>query len=290
MAQKRSWRAERVFRRDICVSSWNFISTTETRRARQPQPRHRSRDQRGEEWESIAALRRMVLGKVAYETSPGKYLALDCEMVGVGIEGNESSLARVSIVNYTGAVILDVFVRQREKVVDYRTQWSGVRSTDLAGSAKTFKEVQQTVADLIKDRILVGHAIYNDLKALLLSHPSPQIRDTQSLAYKHRIVKSRRPALRVLVKQELGIVIQGGEHSSVTDARATMALFRLYKKQWESHLDYPTPSLIRNRKTRSTTIARAKPLHFPDRRHPSRMARNGDTQNRSSPMMWMWMR
>ncbi|KAF8550369.1 ribonuclease H-like protein [Imleria badia] len=177
--------------------------------------------------ESIAALRRMVLGKTEYKTSqsaPGKYVALDCEMVGVGIEGNESSLARVSIVNYKGATILDVFVRQREKVVDYRTQWSGVRSTDLAGSAKPFKEVQQAVADLIKDRILVGHAIYNDLK----------IRDTQSLAYKHRVVKSRRPALRVLVRQELGIVIQGGEHSSVTDARATMALFRLYKRQWES--------------------------------------------------------
>ena len=55
-------------------------------------------------------------------------------MVGVGIDGNESSLARVSIVNYTGAIILDVFVRQRERVVDHRTQWSGVRSTDLAGS------------------------------------------------------------------------------------------------------------------------------------------------------------
>jgi hypothetical protein len=35
-----------------------------------------------------------------------------------------------------------------------------------------------------------------------------------SLAYKHRLVKSRRPALRVLVRQELGTVIQGGEHSS----------------------------------------------------------------------------
>ncbi|KAH0828910.1 ribonuclease H-like domain-containing protein [Lanmaoa asiatica] len=187
--------------------------------------------------ESIAALRRMVLGKVEHkssQTAPGKYLALDCEMVGVGIEGNESSLARVSIVDYTGAIVLDIFVRQREKVVDYRTQWSGVRSTDLAGSAKPFKEVQQTVADLIRNRILVGHAIYNDLKALLLSHPSPQVRDTQSLAYKHRVVKSRRPALRVLAKQELGIVIQGGEHNSVTDARATMALFRLYKRQWES--------------------------------------------------------
>jgi RNA exonuclease 4 len=44
-------------------------------------------------------------------------------MVGVGIEGEESSLARVSLMNFYGAVILDEFVRQEESVVDYRTQW-----------------------------------------------------------------------------------------------------------------------------------------------------------------------
>ena len=52
-------------------------------------------------------------------------------MVGIGIEGAESSLARVSLVNYYGAVQLDEFVQQRERVVDYRTQWSGVRKTDM---------------------------------------------------------------------------------------------------------------------------------------------------------------
>ena len=52
-------------------------------------------------------------------------------MGGVGIKGAESSLARVSLVNYYGAVQLDEFVRQRERVVDYRTQWSGVRETDM---------------------------------------------------------------------------------------------------------------------------------------------------------------
>jgi len=52
-------------------------------------------------------------------------------MVGVGIEGSESSLARVSLVNYYGVTQLDVFVRQRERVVDYRTQWSGVRERDM---------------------------------------------------------------------------------------------------------------------------------------------------------------
>jgi RNA exonuclease 4 len=63
--------------------------------------------------------------------SPGKYLALDCEMVGVGIDGVESSLARVSLVNYHGVVMLDEFVRQRERVVDWRTEFSGVREGDM---------------------------------------------------------------------------------------------------------------------------------------------------------------
>ena len=65
------------------------------------------------------------------ELRPGRYLALDCEMVGVGPEGSESSLARVSLVNYYGAIILYEFVRQRERVVDYRTAVSGVRDTDM---------------------------------------------------------------------------------------------------------------------------------------------------------------
>ena len=32
----------------------------------------------------------------------GRYLALDCEMVGVGPEGREDALARVSLVNFDG--------------------------------------------------------------------------------------------------------------------------------------------------------------------------------------------
>ena len=62
---------------------------------------------------------------------PGPYVALDCEMVGVGPMGAESILARVSVVNYFGAVLLDEFVRQKERVTDWRTQWSGVRAKDM---------------------------------------------------------------------------------------------------------------------------------------------------------------
>ncbi|EEB94023.1 hypothetical protein MPER_07242, partial [Moniliophthora perniciosa FA553] len=92
---------------------------------------------------------------------------------------------------------------------------------------KSFDEVQKKVADLLKDRILIGHA------ALLLSHPRPLTRDTQYFAGKHKVVRSKYVALRNLVKQELDVTIQSGEHSSLTDARATMAVYRLHKKEWE---------------------------------------------------------
>ncbi|KAJ7511434.1 ribonuclease H-like domain-containing protein [Mycena galericulata] len=185
--------------------------------------------------ESLAALRRMILGRMEYTDAqrlPGKYLALDCEMVGVGPEGTESALARVSVVNFHGAVLLDAFVRPRERVVDYRTEWSGVRERDMV-NARPFAEVQSSVAALLKDRILVGHAVFNDLKALLLPHPRPQTRDTQAYAARFGLTKSKRIALRHLVQQEVGVAIQGGEHSSVTDARATMAIFRLHRREWE---------------------------------------------------------
>jgi hypothetical protein len=52
-------------------------------------------------------------------------------MVGVGPMGAESTLARVSVVNYFGAVLLDEFVQQKERVTDWRTQWSGVRAKDM---------------------------------------------------------------------------------------------------------------------------------------------------------------
>lgn len=156
-------------------------------------------------------------------------------MVGVGIDGAESSLARVSLVNFYGAVVLDEFVRQKERVVDYRTQWSGIRESDMIHgepsapccclsllnwiTAHKFEDVQKRVAELLQDRILVGHAVHNDLKALLLSHPRAQTRDTQIYAHKFAVTKSKRVALRNLVKDELGLTIQGGEHSSVCLSR-----------------------------------------------------------------------
>ncbi|UOH79933.1 RNA exonuclease 4 [Cryptococcus neoformans] len=180
-------------------------------------------------------LRHMVLGNHLLSESqrePGQYLAIDCEMVGIGPNGMENTLARVSIVNYHGAVILDTFVQPREPVTDYRTWISGVKQSDLLG-APQFEEVHKQVADLLHDKILIGHAIDNDLKVLMLTHPGPLTRDTQRYKPLQEIAKNKRPGLKKLSELLLGIQIQTGAHSSLVDARVTMALYRLHKKEWE---------------------------------------------------------
>lgn len=136
-------------------------------------------------------------------------------MVGLGPQGSESCLARISVVNYHGHVLLDTFVQPRETVTDWRTWISGIRASDVAG-APQFEEVQKQVSDLCEDRIVVGHAIENDMKALLLSHPGPMTRDTQTCKALREKARTKRPGLKKLVEMELGIRIQTGAHSSVS--------------------------------------------------------------------------
>lgn len=175
-------------------------------------------------------------------------VALDCEMVGVGVDGKKSILARVSVVNEDGNVVLDTFVSPTEYVVDYRTNVSGVRPSDLK-AAPGFKEIQTKMAGILKGRILVGHALKNDLKCLLLDHPRSMTRDT---ALYRPLTRPLRPneraqdsgiargrgsrSLRELCFSHLGIQIQTGEHSSVDDARAALLLYKKNQIAWEREI------------------------------------------------------
>ena len=108
------------------------------------------------------------------------YVGLDCEMVGTGTEGKVSVLARACLVNFDGEVIYDKFVRPESFVTDFRTKYSGVRKKDLReGQAVSFQECMKAVHSLIKGKILVGHALHNDLAVLKLENiHRANIRDT----------------------------------------------------------------------------------------------------------------
>ena len=181
-------------------------------------------------------------------TAVTRILALDCEMVGVGADGKRSILARASIVNEDGNVIMDKFVLPTERVTDYRTAVSGVRPRDVTAEngAVSFKRVQQQMMELLRGRVLVGHSLKNDLRVLMLDHPKKDTRDTSLY---HPLTRPLRPeercvpgaprgrgcrSLKDLSRQHLGFTIQTGEHSSVDDARAALALYKKFAKKWEA--------------------------------------------------------
>ncbi|GKZ00690.1 hypothetical protein MPSEU_001021100 [Mayamaea pseudoterrestris] len=168
-----------------------------------------------------------------------RYVALDCEMVGIGSSGKQGALARVSITDWDGKELMDTFVKVPSRVTDFRTHVSGVKPKHLR-NAMEVNECRQAVSAILKDKILVGHALKNDLDALLLQHPKQDVRDTAKYRPFQRLGNNKwRPRkLRDLVKENLdkAIQVEGESHDSLEDARATMELFQLVRKQWEAEL------------------------------------------------------
>lgn len=162
----------------------------------------------------------------------GKYVAIDCEMVGVGESGHDDALARVSVVDFHGKQVYDSYVRPRERVVDWRTHVSGVAPKHMA-KARTFDEVQSQIAELLRGRIIVGHDVKHDLRVLELDHPSKMIRDTAKFSGFRKYGHGPKPALRVLAREILGLEIQAGQHSSIEDAQVAMLLFRKHKPAFD---------------------------------------------------------
>ena len=178
-------------------------------------------------------------------------MAIDCEMVGVGPNPDrESSLARVSAVNFHGEQVYDSYVKQKEEVTDWRTHVSGILPNHMV-EARTLEQVQADIAALLDGNILVGHAIRNDLDAMKLGHPRRDIRDTARHPPFRKFAGGGSPRLKVLASELLGIQIQGGEHSSVEDARACILLFRQNKDAFEREHAKKWPKL-----TSSETVER----------------------------------
>jgi RNA exonuclease 4 len=177
---------------------------------------------------------------------PGKYIALDCEFVGVGPPPySDDQLARVSLVNWHGEQVYDSFVSPTLPVMDYRTHVSGIREEDLK-QGRPFVDVRADVATFLRNRILVGHWLKSDLKCLQLHHPRSDIRDTALLPRFKSMLGTHHVKLRDISKRVLGVVIQTGEHDSIEDARTTMMLFKATRDDFEKRPTIPKQMTIKN--------------------------------------------
>uniref|UniRef100_A0AC35UBI1 RNA exonuclease 4 n=1 Tax=Rhabditophanes sp. KR3021 TaxID=114890 RepID=A0AC35UBI1_9BILA len=178
-------------------------------------------------------------GGYIYPDKVTKKLALDCEFVGVGIDGKGNALARVSIVNYEGEVVYDKYVCPEEQVVDYRTAVSGVTRSQLL-HGDTFENVKKEVSELIRNRIVIGHAINNDFEVLkIFKHPKKLIRDTAKfVGFKSYFDDSfKSPSLKLLCKNVLSLDIQSGMHDSIKDAQHALLLYKSQERAFEKSIN-----------------------------------------------------
>ena len=172
-----------------------------------------------------------------------QYVAMDCEMVGVGNNGFKSALARVTVVDWNGQVLLDEFIRPDRPVTDYRSFVSGITASDL-DNAGDLESCRQKVLQLLRGKILVGHALKNDLMALNIRHPWYMTRDTakyepfMKVRFDDGILWPRK--LKDLCQEKLQKEIQqpGQPHSPYEDAVAALDLYKKVRRKWEKVMDY----------------------------------------------------
>nr|XP_026690457.1 RNA exonuclease 1 homolog [Ciona intestinalis] len=176
----------------------------------------------GSSWEKRYSCCQNTVGSEGCSVNePGIY-SLDCEMcyTMVGLE-----LARVSVVDFTGKLVYDTFVVPEGKILDYNTRWSGLHKSDFVGVKTTLRHVQAVfLSKFSSDSILIGHSLESDLVALRIIHNS--VVDT-SIVFPHRLGPPYKRALRNLMSEHLGIVIQnaGDEgHDCTEDAVACVKL------------------------------------------------------------------
>ncbi|ESK98480.1 rna exonuclease 4 [Moniliophthora roreri MCA 2997] len=135
-------------------------------------------------------------------------------------------VARVSLASYYGEKLLDTFVRPTHTIFDYRASTTNLTPANLY-NAPSFQEVQQEVAAIIRNKVVVGHKLWMFLSIMGLSHPALRTRDLALFLPLRRKLKSRRVVeleilVRVYMGRNLGIVFE----DPLENARASMDLFR----------------------------------------------------------------
>lgn len=151
-------------------------------------------------------------------------IAIDCEMCETTdpvTSEKQSSLIRFSIISGLNheEVILDTLVAPNMPISDMRTQIHGITEENLKGVTFTLRHAQAALSSLVCERtVIVGHALYNDLKALKFNHQC--VLDT-AYVFKLQNEPNSSPAMRDIAESVLGMTLDV-VHDSVKDAQCAL--------------------------------------------------------------------
>lgn len=189
---------------------------------------------------------------------PGTFVAIDAEFVSMQQEESELrsdgtnrilrparlSLARVSVLRgdgpKQGTPFIDDHIHTSEVIVDYLTEYSGIKFGDLDPSISPYtltplKLVYKKLR-LLVDRgcIFIGHGLSKDFRIINIFVPPEQVIDTVDLYFLKS--RQRRLSLRFLSWFVLGQTIQTDTHDSIEDARTALNLYNKYHEFEEQGL------------------------------------------------------
>ena len=136
---------------------------------------------------------------------------------------------------------MDKYVRPEGRITDFRTWVSGIQPHMLKpeNGAITFAEAKKQANRVLSNcQIVVGHSLHHDFEVLEFevdeSKKHEKIRDLSRFP-KYKTAFGQVKSLKNLTAEFLNRTIQQGSHSSVVDARASLALYRINEKEWEVH-------------------------------------------------------
>ncbi|KZT11602.1 cysteine proteinase [Laetiporus sulphureus 93-53] len=182
---------------------------------------------------------------------PGTLIAIDAEFVSMQQEETEyrsdgtktvlrparMSLARVSVLRgegpKEGVPFIDDHIHTSEVIVDYLTEFSGIRFGDLDLNMTRYtltplKLVYKKLR-LLVDRgcIFIGHGLSKDFRIINIFVPPDQVIDTVDLYFLPQ--RQRRLSLRFLAWIVLEQNIQTDTHDSIEDALSALRLYKAYQ-------------------------------------------------------------
>lgn len=163
-----------------------------------------------------------------------KIVSLDCSTVGG--PNNQHILARVTIVDFHGKVILDTFVSPETGVRDFRFKNSGVKQQNLIG-APSFSAVQKRVHDIIVDKIVVGDNLQFHFLILGLSKSIKLARDIrtngfilETYGHTSQEAVSLKKLSKLILQRDIQIVC----NDSIENAIALMDIYKYFQCEIET--------------------------------------------------------
>ncbi|KAK4058405.1 poly(A)-specific ribonuclease [Microbotryomycetes sp. JL221] len=211
-----------------------------------------------------ALVKHQPLEKTEVPIRPGMLVPIDAEFVSLQQEEAEfhsdgtkkiirpsrMTLARVSVLRgegeNTGIPFIDDYIHTNETIVDYLTEFSGIRAGDLDPVSSRHTLVPLKVAykklRMLVDLgcVFIGHGLNKDFRIINIYVPPHQIIDTVNIY--HLPHRQRKLSLRFLAWAVLNSAIQADTHDSIEDARTALQLYEEYNKleaegTWEEALE-----------------------------------------------------